>query len=122
MAEFTRRSWNAKYTNPKYEDQKLNLENADLENLDFVALNTFVIKFIYTTEITNNMDTSLFREFQEQFQNWTTKIFAMCHKTPRTELHNVFKNRGVYTFNPIPKINVSKILADFTTCDKPEWP
>jgi hypothetical protein len=72
--------------------------------------------------MTNNMDTSLFREFQGQFQNWTTEVFAMCHKTPRIELRNVLKNRGVYTSNPIPKINVSKILADFTTCDKPEWP
>jgi hypothetical protein len=122
MAKFTKRSWDAKYTDPKYEDQKLDLEDADFENLDSVALNTFVIKFIYTTEITNNMDTSLFREFQEQFQNWTTEVFAMCHKTPRTEFRNVLKNRGVYTSNPTPKINVSKILADFTTCDKPEWP
>jgi hypothetical protein len=46
---------------------------------------------------TNNMDISLFREFQGQFQNWTTEIFIMCHKTPRTELRNVLKNRGVYT-------------------------
>jgi hypothetical protein len=64
------------------------------------------------------MDTSLFREFQEQFQNWTTEVFAICHKTSRTELRNVLKNRGVYTSNPTPKINVSKILADLTTCDK----
>jgi hypothetical protein len=69
MAKFTKRSWNAKYTDSKYEDQELNLKDADLENLDSVALNTFVIKFIYTTEITNNTNTSLFREFQKQFQN-----------------------------------------------------
>jgi hypothetical protein len=68
------------------------------------------------------MDISLFHEFQGQFQNWTTEVFAMCHKISRTELRNVFKNRGVYTSNPIPKINVSKILADFTICDKFEWP
>jgi hypothetical protein len=122
MAEFTRRLWNAKYTNPKYEDQELNLEDADFENLDSVALNTFVMEFIYTTEMINNMDTLLFREFQEQFQNWTTEVFAMYHKTPRTELYNVLKNRGVYTSNLIPKINVSKILADLITYNKPEWP
>jgi hypothetical protein len=63
MAEFMKRLWDAKYINPKYEDQELDLKDADFENLDFFALNTFVMKFIYTTEMTNNMDTSLFREF-----------------------------------------------------------
>jgi hypothetical protein len=122
MAEFTKRSWNAKYTNSKYENQKLNLKDADFENLDFVALNTFVMEFIYTIEITNNINISLFREFQRQFQNWTTEVFAICHKIPRTKLRNVLKNRGVYTPNLTPKINISKILADLTTYDKPEWP
>jgi hypothetical protein len=122
MAEVTKRSWSIQYTDPQYENQELDLEDVNLEELDPKALNTYIVDFIYTTELTNSMDTALLREFQEAFQEWSVKAFKMVQKGIRSELRTVLKHRRVYTPTPTTKNPNSRILATLVTTDFDPWP
>jgi hypothetical protein len=122
MAEVTKRPWSIKYTDPQYENQEFDLKDVNLEKLNPKALNTYIVDFIYSTELTNSMNTALLREFQEDFQEWSVKAFKMVQKGIRSELRTVLKHKRVYTPIPTTKNPNSRTLATLVTIDPDPWP